>query len=70
MPEQHLQESDTPATEVVFCVKHGQVWIDEDGTSWYVKWIEGLHVHLERTVVEKRTLRDLVRKSRQPNEPS
>lgn len=57
-----------PPTIVSFEVRPGQVWIDPDGTSWYVTMIDGVDVHLERTVVDRRSLRDLVRKSRQPNE--
>lgn len=50
--------------QVAFTVDVGQVWIDDDGTSWYVKLIDGDTAHLERTVTDSRPLRDLVRKSR------
>lgn len=54
---------------VTFTVEDGQVWIDPDGTSWYVKMIIDDVAHLERTVVDQRPLRDLVRKSRRMGDP-
>lgn len=65
-----LREHDevNPPVEFVVRVAPGQIWIDPDGTSWYVTSIGPDSVHLERTVTETRKLRDLVLGSRQPNE--
>lgn len=70
MPERDAlpDQSDTPPTVVSFDVEKGQVWIDPDGTSWYVTSVSALNVVLERTVVETRPTRDLVLMSRRPNE--
>jgi hypothetical protein len=57
-----------PPTQVIFTLEAGQVWIDPDGTSWYLKWIDGDTAHMERTVVEQRPIRDLVRISHLPND--
>lgn len=54
---------DEPLT-VSFDIKVGEVWVDPDGVSWYVKFIATGDVHLERTFTHTEPARDLVRKWR------
>ncbi len=55
---------DRPLT-VSFEIIEGQVWIDPDEVSWYVRHIDGDTVHLDRTVVTEIKAMELVRKWRQ-----
>lgn len=54
---------------VSFDIKAGEVWVDPEGVSWYVKFTAGNEVHLERTLTHAITARNLVRKWRKMGDP-
>lgn len=51
-------------------IRIGDVWIDPDEVSWYVKGFHDDRVQLERTAVKTRPVRELARNWRRPNDPA